>query len=108
MRIVLGAATASTAALALLNVANADNYPPAAIANLQATCQQRKDIPPSAMGAYCACYVDLIQRDVSWRDFLLLDSAIQTKGVASLDAEEKGILDRAVWVTLYCSEKNTQ
>jgi hypothetical protein len=80
-------------------------YPAAGIANLRTTCMQRKDLPASAMNAYCDCYVDLMQKNVPWHDFLLLDSAISVKGTASLDAEEKTILGKALETTFYCSQK---
>lgn len=83
-------------------------YPEAGIANLRATCAQRQDIPATAMQAYCDCYVDLVQKNVPWRDFLLLDSAISTKGLAKLDAEEKAILGKALEATFYCSTKATR
>lgn len=86
----------------------AQNYPDAAVANLRATCAQRKDIPQASMPAYCDCYVDLMQKTVPWRDFLLLDSAMNTKGVAALDDEEKAILGKALETTFYCSQKVTR
>jgi hypothetical protein len=83
-------------------------YPAPGIANLRTTCMQRKDIPASAMSAYCDCYVDLMQKTVPWRDFLLLDAAINTKGAANLDAGEKAILGRALQTTFYCSQKSVR
>src|SRR5437763_1508236 len=73
-----------------------DEYPSGGIAMLRATCAERKDIPPAAMQAYCDCYVDLIQKTLSWRDFLFLDSAIRAKGLQGLDAEEGALLGQVV------------
>ena len=86
----------------------AQTYPEAAIANLRSTCTQRKDIPPASVPAYCDCYVGLMQKNVPWRDFLLLDSAATTKGLGALDAEEKAILGKALETTFYCSQKVTR
>jgi hypothetical protein len=82
-------------------------YPPVGITNLRKTCVQRRDIPAAAMAAYCDCYVDRMQKTVSWRDFLLLDTAINTKGAGTLDDEEQSILGKVRETTLYCSQKAT-
>ena len=54
---------------------------------------------------YWDCYVDLTQKTVPWRDFLLLNSAISTKGLAELDAEEKTIMGKMLEAAFYCSQK---
>jgi hypothetical protein len=89
-------------------MAHAQAYPEAGITNLRATCMQRRDLPATALPAYCDCYVDLMQKTVPWRDFLLVDSAIATKGIASLDAEEQAILGKGLQATFYCSQKATR
>ena len=88
--------------------ARAQTYPEAGLANLRATCMQRKDIAAQTMTAYCDCYVDLMQKTVPWRDFLLLDSAIVTKGLAALDTEETAILGKGLQATFYCAQKATR
>jgi hypothetical protein len=45
--------------------------------------------------AFCGC-------------FLLLDSAIATKGLQALDAEEKAILGKVLQGNFYCSQKVTR
>jgi hypothetical protein len=94
--------------LLLVAPAKAEGYPDAGISNLRRTCEQRKDIPTQAMTGYCDCYVELMQKTVSWRDFLFLDSAVATKGLAALDADEKTILGKGLQVTLFCSQKATR
>lgn len=84
------------------------DYPEAGITNLRKTCMQRADIPKASMFVYCDCYVDLMQKTVPWRDFLLLDSAISTKGIGALDADEKSILGKALETAFYCSQKTTR
>jgi hypothetical protein len=89
----------------LNRVTHAQRYPDAGIANLRGTCAQRQDIPPQVIGTYCGCYIDLLQKTVPWRDFLLLDSALNTKGPNGPDDEEKAILGKGLQVTFYCSQK---
>jgi len=83
----------------------AQDYPDAEITNLRQVCDKRRDIPAQAMAGYCACYVELMQRTVPWRDFLSLDSAVAKKGVAGLDAEASAILNKGLQVTLFCSQR---
>jgi hypothetical protein len=88
--------------------AQPQRYPPAAIANMRATCHDTKDIPVNAMPAYCECYIELMQKTVPWNDFLLLESAISAKGPGDLDDEEKVILGKGLQVMSYCSQKVTR
>jgi hypothetical protein len=86
----------------------AQGYPEAGIANLRATCMQQQDIPAQAITTACACYIDLVQKNVPWRDILFLESAIATKGLDSLDAEEIAILGKTLQAMSYCSQKATR
>jgi hypothetical protein len=83
------------------------DWPQAGITNFQALCykQPPKDVPPRSVGAFCACYVQFLPRNVPWREWLLLDLAWKAKGAANLDSKEKGILGRILTVGAYCSEK---
>lgn len=94
--------------LPLVLPAKAQSYPEAGIANLRKTCEQRRDIPAQTIGPYCDCYVELMQKTVSWRDFLFLDSAVATKGLAALDADEKAVLGKGLQVAFFCSQKATR
>jgi F0F1-type ATP synthase beta subunit len=42
---------------------------------------------------------------ISWRQYLLLDSAVRIKGMNNLDSEERAILTKALEVRNYCSLK---
>jgi hypothetical protein len=88
--------------------AAAEDYPGVGIAKLRATCAQRQDIPAQSMLTYCNCYVELIQQVVPWRDFLLLDTAIASKGLTGLDAEDKTILGKTRQVSLFCQQRATR
>jgi hypothetical protein len=95
-------------ALAVGAVAQAESYPEAGIAILRKTCMQRRDIPAQSVPVYCDCFVDLMQKTVPWRDFLLVDSAVSTKGLGGLDDEEKAILGKGLQATFYCAQKATR
>lgn len=60
------------------------------------------------MKAYCDCYVDLVQTNVSWHDWLLVDAAIRTKGRDKLDAAEKKIVGTALQDGYYCFQKTVK
>ncbi len=86
---------------------DANDWPQAGISNFQADCykQPPSNVPRRSLKAFCTCYVQYVPRNVPWREWLLLDLAIKTKGALSLDSRETAIMARVLTVGAYCSEK---
>ena len=62
-------------------------------------------VPARSVGSFCTCYLDYLPKNVSWREWLLVDLAIKTKGLQNLDAQETSLLTKILTVTAYCAEK---
>jgi hypothetical protein len=88
----------------------ASEWPPDAITKSAAECHKSppSDVPATSMDAYCTCAVDLTAKNIRRREFLLLDSAVRTKGMQNLDAQEKSILAKWLEARHYCSLKNAR
>lgn len=86
---------------------NSSTWPLEGINTITKICreQPRKDVPAKYQGQYCVCFVEFMQKNVKWKDWLLLDLALQTKGLQNIDAQEKAIMAQVLDNTAYCSTK---
>jgi hypothetical protein len=82
-------------------------WPSDGFSRLRSECYQKppSDVPAQALNAFCTCYVDYVPKNVSFREWLLVGLAINTKGLQNLDAQEKSILTKVLSVRAYCTAK---
>jgi hypothetical protein len=96
--------------VANLSQLDADSWPAAGINLLRTVCFEKPQpyVPKESRDAYCTCYISIVPKNVSWQDYLLIDSAITAKGVQNLDPEEKYIFGRMLAAANYCIQKNVR
>lgn len=84
-----------------------DDWPAEGIDRSNRKCRANlpQDVLPSKADLYCSCSVSNTLEVISWRQYLLLDSAVRIKGMNNLDSEERAILTKALEVRNYCSLK---
>src|SRR5579862_1556385 len=88
----------------------ASDWPPTGITTLRTICYQqpRKDAPPQSLDGYCSCYIELLPKAISWRDWVMVDAAVRAKGMQNLEGQERSIMIKALETATDCFLKNVR